>query len=170
MPRTNSLSFFRQLHGGLRAGMAALLLAGMTNTAGAAGTGSVGVTAFVPSKSNCKFSSGTLLLDFGTIDPASTTNATASASSSFTCNGSATLATYSVSAGSGLHFSGGRRMQHTTITTEYLPYAITISPSAGTIAKGTPQTFTVVGTIQPFEFQNAAAGAYKDTVVITLAP
>ena len=29
---------------------------------------------------------------------------------------------------------------------------------------------TVTGTIQPFQFQNAAAGNFEDTVVLTVAP
>jgi spore coat protein U-like protein len=149
-----------------------MLLAGMANLALAAGNAPMTVSAVVPSKSNCKFGAGALTLPFGSIDPASLANAPASASVSFTCNGNAALATFSITAGNGLYSTGPglRRMRHATILTEYLPYAISLSPVSATVPKGSAQTLTVTGTIQPFEFQNVAAGAYQDTVVITLAP
>ena len=72
---------------------------------------SVVVSAVVPSKNNCKFSSGTLALPFGNVDPASVVNATASASTIFRCNGSAPLATFSITIGDGLYPTpGSRRM------------------------------------------------------------
>jgi len=149
----------------------ALLLAGLPNIA-QAGSASLAVSAVVPSKSNCKFNAGATVLPFGTIDPSSVSNATATMTRTFQCNGAAPLAIFSISAGDGLHASGpgARRMQHTTIPTEFMAYALTLSPASATVPKGTDQTLTVTGTIQPFEFQNVRAGAYQDTVVITLAP
>lgn len=151
------------------------LLAGLVGLAGAshaAGSGSLGVSAVVPSKSNCKFNAGALVLDFGTIDPASGANATATATKTFRCNGSAPIATFSISAGDGLYSTGPgvRRMRHSTVPTEFMAYAISLSPTSASVPKGVDQVLTVTGTIQPFEFQNVRAGLYQDTVVITLAP
>lgn len=151
--------------------LAALLLASLAGAA-VADTGSLAVSAVVPSRNNCKFSTGTLILDFGLINPASTANATATALSTFRCNGSAPLATFGLTVGDGLHSSGpgARRMRHATTLTEYLPYALSVTPTSGSVAKGVDQNVTITGTIQPFEFQNARAGAYQDTVVLTVVP
>ena len=150
----------------------AFLLVGLACPAHSADSGSLGVFAVVPSKNNCKFTGGAITLNFGNIDPASPANATASATSAFTCNGSAPLATFFISAGDGLYSSGpgARRMQHTAFPGEFLAYALSLSPTSATVPKGVAQTLTVTGTIQPFEFQNARAGGYLDTVVITLTP
>lgn len=155
-----------------RLALIALLLSAMCACAQAAGNGSVAVSAVVPSKSNCKFSSGTLALAFGTVNPASTVNATAAATTTFTCNGSAPMATFSIGAGDGLHPSGpgARRLQHASFPAEFMAYSLSLSPTSATVPKGAVQTLTVTGTIQPFEFQNVRAGAYQDTVVITLTP
>lgn len=61
-------------------------------------------------------------------------------------------------------------MQHTAFPGEFLAYALSLSPTSATVPKGVAQTLTVTGTIQPFEFQNARAGGYLDTLVITLTP
>lgn len=130
------------------------------------------VSAVIISKSNCKFNAGAMALPFGTIDPASTVNATATASATFRCNGSANPATFFISAGDGLHSTapGARRMQNTTAPAEFMAYALSLTPTTATVPKGQNQTLTVTGTVQPFEFQNVPAGAYQDTVVITLTP
>lgn len=152
--------------------MIAVSLAFMGGLTQAAGNGSMTVSAVVVSKNNCKFSSGTMALNFGNVDPASTVDATASASTGFTCNGSAPTVTFFISAGDGLYSTGPgvRRMQHATVATEFMAYSLGLSPSSATVPKGSAQTLTVTGTIRPFEFQNVRAGTYQDTVVITLTP
>lgn len=149
-----------------------LLLAGGGGSAQAADTGSLAVSAVVPSKNNCKFSSAAMALDFGTVNPASTVDATATVSTGFTCNGSAPLVTFVISAGDGLYSTGpgARRMRHATIATEFMAYSLALSPSSATVPKGSAQTLTVTGTIHPFQFQDVPAGTYQDTVVITLTP
>lgn len=150
----------------------ASLLALAGTVAQAADNGSVVVSAFVPSKSNCKFNSGTLALPFGNVNPASVVNATASASTTFRCSGSAPLATFSITASNGLYSTApdARRMQHATVPTEFMAYSLTLSPTSATVRKGVDQTLTVMGTIQPSAFQNVPAGTYQDTVLITLTP
>jgi hypothetical protein len=130
------------------------------------------VTATVVSKNVCKFTTPTATLAFGVIDPGLATNATASVTTTFKCTGSAATATYLITTNDGLWSTGinARRMRHTTIATEFMPYALTVSPSTGTVARNVDQTLTITGTVLPADYQNRFSGAYSDTVVLTLTP
>ncbi len=130
------------------------------------------VSATVLSKNVCKFSVHALPLDFQTIDPAATTPRTATQPLEFVCNGSSASASWFVSADDGQHRSapGARRMQHQLDAGEFLSYALAVSPQSGIAPKGVTQTLTLTGSVAPADFQNAAPGAYLDTVVITVAP
>lgn len=148
------------------------LLAGATATAAAAPMG-MGVTALVVSKSNCTFNAKNLVLQFAAIDPTSTSDATATVAGRITCNGGqSNTVTLGFTLGAGQYDTGpnARRMRHTVVTTEYLPYSLSISPASATIKKNSSLDFTVTGTIRPFAFQNAAAGDYLDQVQIFVAP
>jgi len=139
----------------------------------AADTGTMAVSAVVLSKSNCKFSgTGVVTLNFGAIDPSSTSSAVATASRVFSCKGSAPNATFLITAGDGLHSGapGVRRMQHATTPTEYLQYSLALTPTSATVPKNVDQTLTITGTIAPSAFGAAMAGSYSDTVAITLTP
>lgn len=134
---------------------------------------SLSVGAVVMSKSNCRFDIVNLVLDFSTIDATSTSNATASTGGTVTCNGGkASTVTLGLSLGNGTHSTGpgARRMRHTTELTEFLPYALSISPTSATIARNGTLAFTVDGAILPSQFQNVMAGNYIDTVTISVAP
>lgn len=124
----------------------------------------------VLSQSNCKFTTlPPTQLSFGLVDPSSTTAATAQISAVFECKGSAPTAVYAITADNGLYYSGSRRMRHTNAT-NYLPYSIALAPASGTVAKNTPVNLTITGTISVADFQNAIAGDYSDTVVVTVQP
>lgn len=156
---------------GIRCLGAALLAAAVV--AAHADSASITVTAVVLSKSNCKFSGGgAMTLAFGTINPSSASNATATATRNFSCNGSAPNATFLISAGDGLYAStpGVRRMRHGTTLTEYMTYGLALSPTSATVPKGSTQTLTVTGTLTPTDFGNVLSGSYSDTVAITLTP
>ena len=132
----------------------------------------VPVNAIVLSKSNCKFNTPTATnLAFGSIDPSSGANATAAATLVIICRGSAPIASYALSHDSGLYKTGVNlnRMKHATLNT-YLPYALTMTPASGSVAKNVDQIITLSGMITPADFQNADIGGYADTVVITLSP
>jgi len=138
-----------------------------------ADTGALSVSAVVLSKSNCRFSSNAAIaLDFGSIDPSSGTNATATATSGFSCAGSADLASFSITASDGLHAigAGARRMRHASALTEYMAYSLSLTPTGGTVPKNDVTTLTITGIITPGAFGSALAGAYSDTVAITLNP
>ncbi len=149
---------------------AALLLA--CALAHAADSTTLSVTATVLSKSNCKFDTTTPnTLAFGAIDPSSLTNASATRVWAFTCKGSAPTASFVVSAGNGLHYSGGtRQMQHGIAPTAFLPYSVGVSPANGNATKNVQVNLTITGTVLPADFGNAIAGAYSDTVTVSLTP
>lgn len=153
----------------------ACLLAG-TDPALADGS-SLSVSAVIVSKNNCKFASGTapaaVVTNNGTaIDPSLATTATGTATAKFTCNGASSSATFTVTANDGAHASGPglRRMQHATVATEFLPYSLAFSPASATVAKGTPVTVTITASVLQAGFQDALAGAYSDTVAVTVSP
>lgn len=141
-------------------------------TAIGAGANILTVSATVLSKSNCKFDVATSALNFGAINPASLSNATATATTTFICRGSAPSATFLITQDGGLNKLGPaqNRMRHTTVTTEYLPYSLALSPSSATVPKNTTQTLTITGTVIPGDFRNAQVGSFQDTVVITITP
>lgn len=148
--------------------LALLALAGAARAGDAA---SVAVGAVVLSKSVCKFNTASAALAFGTLQAASDSPATASATLALVCHGSAPLASYALTHDSGRDETGPNapRMRHATLG-EYLPYQLSITPAMGTIEKNSTQTITLEGTILPDSFQNAFPGTYTDQVVVTLVP
>lgn len=148
----------------------ASLMLGASSLLFAADTASVSVGATVLSKNNCKFRSpGSATLAFGNIDPSSSVDATASATLIISCGGASPTVSYVLSRNNGLFASGVNRMKHATLS-EYLSYALMLTPESGTVAKNVDQTINITGRITPANFQDANVGAYADTVVITLLP
>ncbi len=139
-------------------------------TAQAAGSTSMGVSATVLSKSNCKFPTGTIALNFGTIDPSGSSNALSSAATTFVCNGTAATATFLITQDGGINNSGGNRMQHASSPGTFLPYTLSLTPTSGTVPKGATQSLTINGTIAATDYQQAIAGNYTDTVTLTISP
>lgn len=140
--------------------------------AAASPTHTVAVGAVVITKNKCQFTNGgPTALSFGAIDPSSTANATATATIGFRCTGSSPIAVYNVTSDDGLHETGAGapRMRHATSTGEYLKYAINL-PQSGAVPRNTNQVLTVTGTVLAADFQNALAGAYADSVVLSIAP
>jgi len=151
---------------------ALLVLALASGGSIAAGPTSVAVSAVILSNSNCRFATnGPTALAFGTIDPSSLTPATTSIGIGFRCGGSAANATYVITSDDGLYETGANnpRMRHATILTAYLPYTLNV-PGSGTVPKNTNQVFTLTGTVPVASFAAALAGAYADSVVLTIAP
>lgn len=147
-----------------------LLLSGSTLAA------SVNITATILSKSNCKFNSKGATLAFGDLDPTAGSDITREATLTFDCNGSATIATYTITDDDGLFDIGPNknRMLHSSITETYLPYSFSLSPATGEIEKSkgdkTPPQLTVTGTISFNDYRMAVAGPYTDTVTVTINP
>lgn len=138
----------------------------------AAGSAPVSVSAILLSKSQCKFSTATAVLSFGNLDPANPVDVSATTTLNYVCRGSAPIATYVFSDDDGLYESGpdANQMQHATLAGFFLPYSISLSPPSGTVPRNTAQTLTVTGTVLGADYQTAEAGAYADTLTITIAP
>jgi spore coat protein U-like protein len=130
------------------------------------------VTATVVSRNDCRFNTGTSSLNFGTLDPGNPSDKTVNTSVTFRCGGSAPMAIFSITHDSGLYETAtdAPRMRNATVTTEYLPYTLSLSPTSGTVRRNTNRTLTISGTVQGTYFQNAYAGNYRDRVVISIEP
>lgn len=119
----------------------------------------------------CKFSSTAQTLSFGTVDPSVAGPISGSgAAVTYKCT-NGTPAT-GVTAGNGAHFSGGRRMANAG-STEFIAYSLTISGDTQTgtgFGSGQDKSLTVGGQIIATDYQNVSAGAFSDTVVLTIAP
>jgi len=149
--------------------LVSIFWAGLSN---AAETGLMTVTASVLSKSQCKFNSKSSTLNFGSLDPVNPVDKTVNATITFRCGGSAANATFLISDDDGLYEPGSdaNRMRHATNTTEYLPYTLTLNPASGTVPKNTDQTLTISGTVRGSDYQDAIAGDFSDSVVISISP
>lgn len=151
--------------------IAAVLIPHLAN----AGSANLSVSATIASKSICNFRTASATLDFGTLDPLTHVDATATASVIFRCFGSAPTIVYLVSEDSGSYDTGpgGNRMRHTTNPVAYLPYSLTLSPATGSFPRVVaPQdhTLTITGLVRGVDYQNASNGSYSDTVVLTINP
>jgi hypothetical protein len=145
-----------------------------TGIAAAAGTHTLTIGTTIISAGNCQFDTpGPTLMNFGNIDPSSLTNATVTVNIPFRCTGggAAPTITWSVSSDAGLYETGptSPRLRHAVNLTQFLPYTLNI-PASGTVAKNALSNLAVVGTIQVADFAAAMAGAYLDSVVLTMAP
>ena len=139
---------------------------------GYADSTTVSVAAVVLSKSNCKFNSATAALNFGNLDPANPVDRTVSTTVTFVCHGSEPSATFLITDDDGLYKTApnANRMRHTTVTTEYLPYSLTLNPTTGTVPKNVDQTLTISGTAKSTDYQDAYMGNFSDTVIISINP
>jgi spore coat protein U-like protein len=134
-------------------------------------TGTLAVTATVLSKSNCKFDTNTSTLNFGSLDPAVSADVNATASVDFVCRGSAPIAAFLFTDDDGQNPSGpgARRMRHAAAP-EFLPYGLAFSPASGTVPKNVHRTLTISGTVRWSDFRGAMAGAYTDSVIVSILP
>jgi len=159
----------RRGHRGL---LAAVMLAASLAAHAGSSTGALPVTATVMSRTGCLFlNSSNPRLDFGTIDQASASNATAATTVTVRCRGNL-LTRWTLTVDDGLYSTGtnARRLRHATMTGELMPYALTVTPTAGwsVLFGASNTTIDITGSITPANFQTVAAGDYSDTVKLTL--
>lgn len=147
--------------------MTALILMSLPMTVWGADIGALSVSATVLTKSNCKFSTTIGDLIFGTIDSGGTADVSATASLTFRCNGSAPIATYLISDNDGANAS---KMAHTTLAGNFLPYELSYTPTTGSVPRGDPVTLAITGTVRSSDYRAAMAGAYSDTVILSILP
>jgi spore coat protein U-like protein len=140
-------------------------------TAAIGDTGTLAVTATVLRKSICKFDTKTATLDFGALDPAVASDVNASSSVDFVCRGSAPVAAFLFTDDDGRNPSGpgARRMRH-AVAPEFLPYDLAVSPASGTVPKNVHRMLTISGTVRWADFRGSMAGAYADSVIVSILP
>ena len=123
---------------------------------------------------NCRFNTAgptavTIANSGGAIDPTVAVDATGTANVLFRCT---TGTTSSIAADNGLNFSTSRRVR-LGATANYMPFSLGLVGGAqvGTgHGAGQDKTLAVTATIIQADFINASAGAYTDTVVLTITP
>lgn len=122
---------------------------------------------------NCRFNDAgptavTIANSGAAIDPTVAVDATGTANVSFRCT---TGTTSAITANNGANFSGSRRVAQGGVS--FMPYALALAGAAqvGTgHGAGQDKTLGVTATIVQADFVNAAAGAYADTVTLTITP
>lgn len=152
--------------------IALVLACAGSDPAGAASSHALAVTAAVLSKNTCRFqTTGPTAVAFGTINPAGTAPVTIGVTLQYRCNGADAVASWAVTSDDGLYESGAGqpRMRHATATTAFLPYTLTF-PASGTVPRNVVRNMTVSATITPANVANALAGAYADSLVLTIQP
>jgi spore coat protein U-like protein len=144
-----------------------LLLVFGTGAAVAAGTNTLTVSASVVGV--CQFSTTSSTLAFGNLDPSSTSDATATGSVAYWCT-KGTVA--STAAGNGANYDATNSIRRMKNGSDYIPYSLNVTGGTGTGAgKGsTALSLSLGGTIINGDFINASAGAYADTVTLTITP
>ncbi|MGB7630926.1 MAG: spore coat protein U domain-containing protein [Candidatus Deferrimicrobium sp.] len=161
---------------GMRSGAVAAALAVLAFLAAAVpaacgDTKTLAVTATVLTRSNCTFYTGTSTLNFGAINPAVAADVNATTSIDFVCRGGPQFAVYRVTDDNGQNRSGpgARRMRHATAP-EFLPYDLAFSSASGTVRRNRRQTLAISGTVRWADFRGSMAGAYTDSVVVSILP
>jgi spore coat protein U-like protein len=123
---------------------------------------------------NCKFNTAgptalTIATGAGVIDPSAAGPATGTANVTFRCT---TGVTSAITGDNGLNFSGGSRRVKNGVA-NFMPYTLGMTNAAqvGTgHGAGQDKTVVVDASIVAADYQNANAGAYTDTVTLTITP
>jgi spore coat protein U-like protein len=119
----------------------------------------------------CKFQAAgatlTILQAGNPIDPSVPTAASGSTTIDYKCTKGQTPA---FSAGNGSNFAGGGR--HVSNGIDSMLYSLTLTPPAGTAAgfAAAAQQLAISGGIAIADFQAVSAGAYTDSVTLTVTP
>lgn len=151
---------------------AASLLALAAASAGAV-TQNLSVQASV--QSVCTFTTAARTLDFGSLDPsaaAAQNNIALDGAISYKCTNGVTPSSLSV--GNGSNWSGTTRQMKNTLSNDYIPYTLNITMPGTTTGQGfsagKERTISITGNLTAAAYEDAVAGSYGDTVVITVAP
>lgn len=137
----------------------------------AATLGPITVGATILTKSNCRFSLKATTIPFGNLDPAVPVLVTASTTIDYRCLGAAGTAIFILSEDGGLNPLGVQnQMEHLGIPGQFLPYTLTLVYTPPPIPKNTWFTLTINGSVSGADYQTVPAGAYEDTVVISIIP
>lgn len=145
---------------------AAFLLMGASSVAMGA-TSTLTLSATVPG--TCQFSAATAALNFGTLDPTVSTDATVSVTptiwctkgTAYTVTPTGTGGTYAAGIYNGIMVSG----------VNSIPYKMVVNnPTGSGAGKSTTLPIKLDGTILNADYINVQIGAYTDTVTLTVSP
>lgn len=143
----------------LSTSLKAIVVASLACTAAialAGGTQNVKVNATVLTV--CKFTGAALDLTFADIDPSLPGPVTKKVAVPFSCTKGTTTAAVTYTGGTTLTETGG-----TTMT-----YSLSTITVPGGLGFSAPSSFDVTANIATVDYQDAVAGAYTDTVVLTI--
>jgi spore coat protein U-like protein len=145
--------------------LASLILASTGALAG--GTSSLPVTANVVGTCKITANSG---LAFGNLDPSAAADKTVNGNVSYWCTKGVTGAT--ITADNGANAAAGAKRMKGPGATDFLAYSMSAVAMSATAPAGpsVPLTGTFSGTVLGADFAVAAAGAYNDTITLTINP
>lgn len=106
-------------------------------------------------------------INFNNLNPTDTTDKSASGTLTMWCTKGQR---FSLSFNSGQNFLGGkRRMKGVTATTDFIAYSLTSEEVTGIGAgPAAPVTIAIPAVVKAADYRNAAVGAYKDTLTVTV--
>jgi spore coat protein U-like protein len=146
----------------------ALLVVAMAGAAMAADTNTLTVNANVAGV--CKFVAATSTLNFAALDPSSSSDGSGVATVDYWCTKGAAAIT--LASNDGIHsLALGQKRLKGPGAADFIPYTITLTPDVTPAGgPGTTLHLGVAGSILNANYINASAGAYADTVSITVTP
>jgi spore coat protein U-like protein len=116
----------------------------------------------------CKFVSSTSTLDFGSLDPSVGTNVNGSTTTTFWCTKGVTSDV--ITAGNGNNYAGGKRQMIDSVSSDVIPYTLTLTPAGVNAGPTSPRTLTIGGQVLGTDYTAKSAGSYSDTVVLNITP
>lgn len=155
-----------QVPAALAAGLAIGTLLAVPELAAQTGdTRTIQVTASV--KGSCRFES-TPNINFGDLDPGIAADKEQAVDVTFKCTKGVS---YTLTFGAGQNASGGVNRMKSTAGTDYIPYEIVPRTLTGAgKGFGVTDSLQIKGSVKGPDYQNVAAGAYADTVTLSIQP
>ncbi len=143
-----------------------LLASSLAPTAMAADSAAVAVSANV--LGTCKFNSGGTVA-FGDLDPSTAIDVAGTVSQpQFWCTKNAA---YTISDDFGVNeATAGTAPRRLSNGIDFIPYTFTYRPIGVGTGPATPITMDIAATISAADYANVSAGAYTDTVTLTITP
>ena len=144
-------------------------LAAIAATSGLAPAATQDLTLSATVTAQCKFTSAATNMGFGSVDPSlpGPIPGVLGTPVTYKCTKGHTPGTVSASVG----LNTSNRMKHAT-SSEYIPYTLTIgaAPAGSGFGSTQDKTLPVTASIAAADYENVTAGAYSDTVVLTVSP
>ena len=76
-----------------------------------------------------------------------------------------------ITANVGLNPAGAIRQMRDSVSTDLIPYSLTLTPVAGANAgPASPRTLNIAGSVLAADYTSKAAGSYSDTVTLSITP